>query len=195
MSTRRVWFTSDQHYGHKNIIKHSGRPFSSVEEMDAALIANHNEVVHHDDTVYHLGDFAWHDKKVEHYLSQLRGQHYLVPGNHDECHSCHRQYRKGCTAYTFAGFQILDEQAVISLGGALGMVLMCHMPAWDGQDQRYPEHRPRVIPDRFLLHGHVHERWQTRKVSWGWQINVGVDVWKYGPVMLEQLQHLAAVLA
>ena len=47
------FFTSDQHFGHHNILRHSKRPFTNVTEMDAALIRNWNKVVGPDDIVYH----------------------------------------------------------------------------------------------------------------------------------------------
>ena len=31
----QVWFTSDTHFGHENIIRFCGRPFRDVEEMNA----------------------------------------------------------------------------------------------------------------------------------------------------------------
>ena len=53
-----TFFTSDTHFGHNNIIEYCKRPYTSVEEMDAALEKNWNEVVKPDDLVYHLGDLA-----------------------------------------------------------------------------------------------------------------------------------------
>ena len=47
-----IYFTSDQHFGHRNIIRFCSRPFSTVGEMDAALIWNWNKKVEDDDTVY-----------------------------------------------------------------------------------------------------------------------------------------------
>lgn len=47
-----IWFTSDTHFGHKNIIDYSNRPFSSVEEMNEVLINNCNERVSNDDEIY-----------------------------------------------------------------------------------------------------------------------------------------------
>jgi calcineurin-like phosphoesterase family protein len=40
-----IWFTSDQHFGHSNIIKHRRRPFSDTQEMDKALLAKWSSVI------------------------------------------------------------------------------------------------------------------------------------------------------
>jgi len=79
-----VFFTSDTHYGHANIIKYCKRPFADAHEMDEALIANHNEVVRHKDVVYHLGDFGFAKMDyIEKILSRLNGRIRLIQGNHD----------------------------------------------------------------------------------------------------------------
>lgn len=52
----KLYFTSDHHFGHKNIIKFSERPFQDVHEMDEVLIQKWNEKVQPEDEVYHLGD-------------------------------------------------------------------------------------------------------------------------------------------
>ena len=80
------WFTSDEHYGHKNIIDYSGRPFSSTEEMDEALIENHNSMVSPNDTVIHAGDFTlWKNVRgvYEKYINRLKGKHIFLKGSHD----------------------------------------------------------------------------------------------------------------
>lgn len=80
-----IFFVSDTHFGHTNIIKYCNRPFNNVDEMDEALINNWNAKVPKDGIVYHLGDFAWGSinywKKIR---EQLNGEIILIYGNHDE---------------------------------------------------------------------------------------------------------------
>ena len=67
-----LWFTSDTHYGHTNIIKYCNRPFQSIEEMNQALADNWNDRVEADDKVWHLGDFAMGSTNtILHILSRL----------------------------------------------------------------------------------------------------------------------------
>ncbi len=66
------------------IIGLCNRPFSSVEEMDSAMIDAWNEVVSDNDIVYHLGDFCFgSDDYAEYIFNQLNGRKILVLGNHD----------------------------------------------------------------------------------------------------------------
>lgn len=80
-----TWFTSDTHFGHKNIIKYSNRPFNDVEEMNSVLIDNWNATVKPNDEVYHLGDFSLYPKNMaQKILDQLSGKKHLIIGNHDQ---------------------------------------------------------------------------------------------------------------
>ena len=77
------YVTGCTHFGHANIIKLAGRPFASVEEMDAVLVENWNATVRSNDTVYHLGDFAYWGAEPEDYLARLNGTVVCLQGNHD----------------------------------------------------------------------------------------------------------------
>ena len=81
-----IYFTSDTHYFHKNILQYCNRPWSTVEEMNQALIDNYNSRVMPDDDVYHLGDFTLTRKQelIVPVLAKLNGRIHLIKGNHDK---------------------------------------------------------------------------------------------------------------
>lgn len=80
-----IFFTSDTHFSHENIIRFCNRPFKNVDHMNEELIRRWNEKVGPDDIVYHLGDFAWGGSDVwNKILQRLNGHIHLIMGNHDE---------------------------------------------------------------------------------------------------------------
>lgn len=115
----KVWFTSDTHFGHENIMRFSNRPFETVEDMNQTIIDNWNSKVGHDDYVFHLGDFAFANmgywKKV---LSQLNGHKILVKGNHDE------KPLKGWDK--FDEFELITYQLKINIEGR--QIYLNHFP-------------------------------------------------------------------
>ena len=82
---KKIFFTSDHHFGHKNILKYTDRSFQSVEEMDELLVQRWNEKVAPTDEVYHLGDVALCAAgKLRKILNRLNGKIYLIKGNHEK---------------------------------------------------------------------------------------------------------------
>ena len=80
-----VFFTSDTHWGHVNILEFCNRPYKNVEEMNYRLIDNWNKKVPADGLVFHLGDFAWGGYPFwKNIRDQLNGKIILIKGNHDE---------------------------------------------------------------------------------------------------------------
>ena len=82
-----IWFTSDTHFGHSNIIKLAERPFADVDEMEDSLVANINSLVAPSDELYHLGDFSMKLGLEEQarILRRIRCRNiHLIPGNHDK---------------------------------------------------------------------------------------------------------------
>ena len=90
----KIYFTSDHHFGHKNIIKFSDRPFKDVAEMDEILIQKWNEKVGPEDEVYHLGDMGLSSSgKLRKILDRLHGKIYLINGNHEKsAQACHTRF-------------------------------------------------------------------------------------------------------
>lgn len=82
-----IFFTSDLHFYHGNIMKYCPkfRAFNDVSEMNERLIELWNAVVKPEDTVYDLGDFAFCNKlkDLKSIARRLNGSHVLILGNHD----------------------------------------------------------------------------------------------------------------
>jgi calcineurin-like phosphoesterase family protein len=79
------FFTSDYHFGHKNVLRHDSRPFPDIDTHDEALIENHNKVVKNGDQVYLIGDLAYRNTKtIEGYVKRLNGTLHFIRGNHDD---------------------------------------------------------------------------------------------------------------
>lgn len=159
----RIWFTSDTHFGHKNILVHDKRPFATIEEMDEALIANWNSVVAPNDDVWHLGDFAYRSsKEPEQYLTRLNGRINIVWGNHDD---------KGAwrIRHLFASHQEMrylkvNGQKLVLCHYALRVWRACHRGSWH-------------------LHGHSHGGLPPH----GKSMDVGCMVHGYKPVAFEEI--------
>ena len=82
------WYSADLHFGHHRIIDFCKRPFASTAEMNAALIANFQACVAHDDDLWILGDFAFgradDTAQFESWFHSLPGRKHLIIGNHDD---------------------------------------------------------------------------------------------------------------
>ncbi len=195
-----IYFTSDEHYWHSNVIRYCGRPHKEAQEMNEDMILKHNAIVRPDDKVYRLGDFSLAFRAVENYAARLMGEKYLVPGNHDFCHSYHKKSRtpenreKWIQKYKDHGFIVIPEQTTLDVPG-LATFNLCHHPyagpyELEGGGDKYARWRP-VDDGRILLCGHVHEKWQTRRSPKGTlMINVGVDVHGFKPVSIDEIAEI-----
>ena len=100
-----LYFTSDTHFQHINIIKHCSRPFNGVDDMDSVLLERWNSAVRPQDTVYHLGDFGWFRRDTVKALcsifNKLNGQKILVRGNHDHKGTDKLPWAHCCDYYEF----------------------------------------------------------------------------------------------
>jgi calcineurin-like phosphoesterase family protein len=192
-----IYFTSDHHFWHANVIKYCNRPFASVEEMNEMMVKNWNDIIKPEDDVYVLGDFSMAFRSVELYSARLMGRKFLISGNHDWTHSYHKKARdinkrvQQMIKYGEHGWTVLKEQTEIDLPGA-GTFNLCHFPYADGTDgklntDKYAKWRP-ADDGRILLCGHIHEKWLTKRSPQGTlMINVGVDVHDFKPVSEKQI--------
>lgn len=190
----KIWFTSDQHFWHSNIIKYCNRPYATVEDMNEAIITNYNALIGENDVVYHLGDFSLAFAPVITYVKRLNGTKHLIYGNHDFCSHLHPKGKRNqddwIKKYEDAGFATVQDKLTIQIDGK--DVLLHHFPYRNLEDGDHKGYTVRYLDERqedkglILLHGHVHGRWKRS----GNCIDVGVDVWNYCPVSLEQVKEL-----
>ena len=128
-----VWFTSDLHFWHKNVIKFCTRPWETPEAMNEGLITNWNEVVQPWDSVYILGDvFFCGTIEAKRILSLLKGKKYLIAGNHDW------GKLKKHRAEEF-GFEFIVDKFCLRLGGK--DVKLSHFPYKNAGDHTEGEER------------------------------------------------------
>jgi calcineurin-like phosphoesterase family protein len=157
-----LFFTSDQHFGHGGARGLFRRPFATTAAMDAAMVARWNEVVGPDDEVWHLGDFAVRQsaERMGGLLDGLRGAKHLIVGNND-----------GPATVGLTQWASVQHYAELELDGA--WLILCHYPlrTWN-----------RIGRGALNLHGHSH----GRLAPLARQIDVGVDVWDFRPVTLDQ---------
>ena len=172
-----IYFTSDLHLGHANIIRLCNRPFADVDEMDEALIENWNRRVKPADTVYLVGDIVWDHKKVPYYMERLTGKKILISsGNHDV--SWVR--KESCKPY----FEDMIPYLEARLDGRI--VTLCHYPLLEWKNSR--EDNPKWLG--YLIHGHIHNRIAEEYFPLFRQphaLNAGADVNGFSPVTFEEL--------
>lgn len=176
------YFISDTHFDDEKAIEHHQRPFSSVDEMNEALVSNWNEVVDEDDVVYHLGDVAAPrgqrqsgGRSTAYWLSQLNGSKMVIQGNHDALSDL--EGYPACTTMT------LNVNAVAPLSRD------SETKYTTGGGSLYLEHQP-VGFSGWQLHGHTHvsdmELYPfvnpARKT-----VNVSVETIDYEPISLDEV--------
>ena len=176
-----VFWTSDTHFSHRRIIEYTNRPFSSIEEMNEALIRNWNSVVPENGTVFHLGDFAFGTPaQWEEIRSRLNGHIHLILGNHD---------LKNWTEHKERLLEIFDSvchKRYVQVGNR--RFLMNHEPllTYSGV---YREKNPVI-----QLFGHCHLSTAPRgldttrlEVCFPTQYDVGVDLNNFTPISYHKL--------
>jgi calcineurin-like phosphoesterase family protein len=152
------FYISDTHFDHYNIIRLASRPFTSVDEMNEAMVANWNKAVSKADTVYFLGDFAWNRPKY--FFDQLNGNKHLIRGNHDQ-----NSMDLGWTSV----------QDYLELQDGKRRVVLFHYPIieWNGQ-----------FRGAYHLYGHVHNKKLDIAAK---AFDVGAEAMGYTPRTLEQI--------
>jgi calcineurin-like phosphoesterase family protein len=156
-----LFFTADTHFGDHRTINIQRRPFTSVTEMDEALVAGWNAAVGERDVVWHLGDVARRPAQMPGLLARLNGIKHLLRGNNDPPATGEAD-----------GWESVGDYAELEVDGH--PLVLCHYPfrSWNGQHRR-----------AINLHGHSHGRLKPMLR----QFDVGVDVHSFRPITLMTL--------
>lgn len=171
-----TFFTSDTHFCHNQDFLFSPRGFSSVEEMNEAIVERWNSIVKPEDIVYHLGDTMLNDneKGIE-YFKRLNGTIYLIFGNHDT------DARKNLLYSELAGKIIGGWYATLIKFNKLSLYLS-HYPTLTANydDKHFNQH---VIN----LHGHVHSIIPWIDVENPFMYDVGMDAHNCTPIHIDEI--------
>ncbi len=193
---KKVWITSDTHYGHTNICRgvtnwrlpngdvpvNQTRDFSTVEKMNAAIVNNINSIVGQDDILIHLGDWSFGGfENIEEFRNRILCKNiHLVLGNHDH----HIRRDKGGVKSLFSSVQdyLMIDLRVNKTGKLVDRhTLICmHYPiaSWDGMNN-----------GNIHLHGHVHLPKHLR-VADGKAMDVGVDGNNIVPIEIYEILNI-----
>ena len=191
----KLFFYSDPHYGHANVIKFcSNRKYDSIEEMDADFIRLYNETVPPDGTCIWVGDCFFYRKGKRELskavMDQLNGTKVLVRGNHDSSY-----------AWMYdIGFSFVCDYMEIKVAGQ--KVRIKHYPPKYTSNRFVnwikfnvlKSHKPRYFdryPDQdgtWVIHGHTHDTTQIQpKIK---AIHAGVDAWNGRPLSCRQVEKI-----
>lgn len=176
-----LWFTSDSHFSHENIIRFCCRPFAHAPEMNEVLIEKWNRVVRPQDHIYHLGDVSMcRPRQIKGIMARLHGHKRLIRGNHDIFHT--KEYLEVGWEEIY-GIRVIDN------------LIFTHIPIHPSSLGRFAAN----------VHGHIHNlpdfppvQRQTYTTLWpGKQqveagftpyINISVEVTDYTPVTLDWIK-------
>jgi len=165
----KYFYSSDQHFDHRNIIRLCNRPFESLEEMQNTMIENWNNVVGANDRVYILGDFAFSKKTFDIIVPKLKGYKTFIKGNHD------REALRKCDFDPTEYVSILND-SIHNVMDNNRKVVLCHYPLYEWEDS---------YKGAIHVHGHCHQN-----IGINYRHNaydVGVDGWNFAPVTLDQI--------
>lgn len=187
LTTGTVWITSDTHYHHTNICRgitrwrtqdgsipiQQTRNFQDLDEMNSTIVNNINQKVGPNDTLIHLGDFAFGGfDKIGEFLDRLVCKNiHLVLGNHDQHITKNREDIRDrfLSVSQYLEVNIDDVDFVLS-----------HYPhaSWN-----------KLGKGSIHLHGHVH---LSAKDKWGKgkRLDVGMDGNGYFPYKITEIVHM-----
>lgn len=170
-----IYFIADTHFNHKNICRgttqwsavQGTRDYGTLDAMNADILRCINCVVQPDDTLYHLGDFAFGNKaEIPNLRNRINCQDVrLIMGNHD-IHYVKKRPE------LYEGFQEILMYKEIRYEKILFSLMHYPLGSWN-----------EIGKGGINLHGHCHGNY-TRTI--GRQMDVGFDCIKF-PISIKDV--------
>lgn len=172
---RKVWFTSDIHFGHKAILSFCPERINkygeTVSEMNENIITDWNKIVQPDDLVFILGDVSFASiTDTAEILSRLNGELHLISGNHDQ-----KYLDKKLFTVWFKSIQPYLEIQV-----AQQKICMFHYPQLEWNSCHW---------GTWMLHGHLHGKPTELQKKYK-TIDVGIDATGKTLISFEEVQKI-----
>lgn len=172
--TGRIYVWADTHFNHTKIITMQNRPYETIQDMNAGLVARWNETVGPDDLIIFIGDFGYSHKKMQplgDIYHQLRGRKHLVLGNHDE----------KCKEVLRLPWETINDSVYIKNHVEDGVAMTAHI-------HHYPIESWRNMKNAIMVHGHCHGNLRRKMAR---RFDAGCDIWQ-NPQRLYDLAVAAA---
>jgi calcineurin-like phosphoesterase family protein len=174
---KNVFFTSDFHMFHNNVIRFDNRPFTNVQDMHLAIENGWNEVVGPDDIVIYLGDlsFARREDKafVEEIIGRLNGTIHYVLGNHDKYDEIKKMTR----------FQTVSDYLEVKISDPVETLFCCmHYPIYSWNKSHHGSYHVHGHCHGGLHHGETGSYYDNRRT-----IDVGCMLYDYKPISYSQV--------
>ena len=184
---QNIFFISDLHLSHKNVLKFDDRPFKDVNEMHAEFIKRWNSVVNDEDIVYYLGDLSFgNDTTTKWFLSSIKGKIYFIMGNHDRIHDIAKFGRFEKIHEYGTEIYVKDEDFKSARGsGGYQQIVLNHYPILSWNRAHYGS---------IHLHGHCHQG-LTKDPNFDWfykkkVMDVGCNGINYTPISYQGIKEI-----
>lgn len=177
---QRIWFTSDYHFFHSNVIKFDERPYNNVGEMNQSLIENWNHYVDKNDVVFYLGDLSFKFKETNEIVKQLNGKIHYILGNHDDEKNI-KKLNRFETINDYVNLLVLDYDNPRKWQG----IMLMHYPilSWD-----------KAHHGDWHLHGHCHgSLMKDPEFEWYYKkkvLDVGCNMHQYTPLHYSDIKEI-----
>lgn len=174
------FITSDLHLSHDQEFLYSPRGFSSIKEMNEAIVEKWNTIVKPEDIIYNLGDMAMNDISAAiPYLKQLNGFQWWIRGNHDSMKKI-QQITDECKNISLISNPEASWATMFKYGK-----IYCYLSHYPTLTANYDEKHfnQHVI----ALHGHTHQQINFMYPNNPFCYHVGMDSHNCTPVSLDEI--------